>query len=808
MNNYLKTTIRHLFKTPLISSITILGLVVGFSSFLFIVQFVNFEWKYDRFHEESENIYRVAYRFYENGGLKFELARTAPFIGPALKEEVSGIEAYTRMKVWSGMNLVSTQERDKTFIEQRIVFSDPTFFDVFSFPIKKGSSSAALEGPNKVMLSETTARKYFGDENPIGKTVILEDVNSSLRLKVTGIFYDIPENSHFKFDFLISYETFVGLRGEGADNSKYWISFYTYIKSSPSADLNSLEQGLKAFTQSHYPPNEEMGQKVAFDLQPLLDIHLHSALENELETNGSSKRVNFLLIVAVFIIVIAWVNYTNMAVAKSFDRSLEVGIRKIVGAGKTDVFKQFTIEAFLVNSVAMTLAIILFFSSQSFYHRFLGRDTFTDFTFTDVSFWLVVLGLFLIGVFVASIYPALLISSFKPITILKGKGKISNHGKGIWFRKALVTLQFAITTFLIVSTVIVHSQVFFLQNKDLGISIDNTLIINSPILVKSNYGQMVQYFKNELTKHHAIENVAHSGSVPGQNRLAGLRISRNIGEETSFYEAENLDYDFLDLYNIKLLAGRNFSSSNPEDFNSYIVMESLVKQLGFDRPQEIINKYVYLDGKEPRKVIGVVEDYHNLSLATKLTPIILRLNPTKRGFFSIKIADPTQSQEVREFCKEKFEAIFPDDIYISFMLKDEFNRLYDSQRKFGQILTFFSLVSIVLACLGLWGLTYFNAKNKSREIAIRKVFGGSELSILELMGREFLILCLVAFSVAILISYFQFKNWLEGFAYRISMEWWMFVVPCILLLAVVMITVFFQFIKVYRGNTLKSLRSD
>jgi putative ABC transport system permease protein len=807
--NYITVIVRNLLNNKFYTTITLLGLSIGMTACFLILHYVDYQLSYDQFHEKADRIYRIEHQYSEQGEIRSRSARTAAAVGPALKHDFAEVESFVRFLGWFGSNKFTYE--DVTYLENKILFVNPDFFNTFSFSIIKGDKVTGLTGPDKVMISESIARKYFGNNEPMGKELLLQDGSNNLRLTVSGVYKDPPANSHFRFDFLISYDTFISLKGEDANTSWQWTNFYTYILLKPGVNIESVRAKMPAFIESHLGHLKQYNVAVNFKLQPLTDIHLYSDLQDELGETGSGKTVPFLIIIALFILVIAWVNYVNLSTAKALTRAREVGVRKVMGADRKKLVVQFIVESILVNGIAMVIAIAFFLSSFPLFAELTG-NTELKIEIYDYQFWIILMGLFVIGVFLSGLYPSFVLSSFKPVKVLKGKIAYATHG--ILLRKSLVTFQFIVAIILIGGTLTVYQQMKHMLNADLGASIEHTIVINSPIVKDETYIDKMNFFKDELSNYPGIKSITASSTVPSQRGLTGMmvRIANTNQEANTLLSVAEVDYDFVPAYNLKMVKGRNFDVKRPGDKSAVLLSLSACRLLGFTSPEEAMNSEILFSGPpdqpaDIRTVIGITKDYHHNSILSDVLPIVVTLNTKSSRYFSFKI-DAKNIDETIATIQATWDKAFEGNIMHYFFLDDAFNQQYAAELKFERIFKVFSSLAIFIACIGLLGLSAFTANQKAGEIGVRKIVGASVKDILGLLSKTYVKLLLISSLVAAPTTYYIFSNWLNNFSYRIGMEWWMIVAPCIIVFLIAIITISFYTIKAALINPVQFLRSE
>jgi len=807
LKSYFLIAFRNLLKHKTFSAINLFGLATGLACCLLILQYVHYETSYDQFHENIDQLYRVRYDNWQNGRKTFECAAAVPAAGPALKANIPEVENFVRMFPVSGIVSRETPQGDLlSFREDKFQVVDSTIFDIFSFKLIKGNVETALAGPNKVVISERAAKKYFRDEDPIGQNLTFM---GEVETEISGVIEDVPENSHIKFDFLISYRTIVTRWGEGTETSWGWYDFNTYVLLNKQADVTAVQAKWDEWLYNdRHEDWEKYNYKSAFILEPVEDIHLYSDLlqESEPDEQGDGDIVYALSIIAIFILIIAWVNYVNLSTARSIDRANEVGVRKALGAVKSQLRFQFLLESLILNGAAMLIALVVVQITLPYFADLTGRAM-TDALFTQIWFWQVILVLFLVGTFVSGYYPALVLSSFKPVTVLKGK--LRNSSKGILLRKGLVIFQFAASVLLVSGTIIVYQQISHMLNQDLGFSIDQTLVLKGAGIVDdSTYTETFETFKNELLQEAAITKVTSSTNVPGDEIFWTRGIQRLQGgpeSSTTIYNV-GIDYDYLPTFEIDILAGRNFSRDFPSDNRAVILNESITKILQYETPEAAINEEVRVGG-DTMLVVGVLEDYHQMSLKTVQQPMVFRLHEASSSFYALKI-QTAGIQQSMERIQDKWNAYFPGNPFDYFFLDDFFNRQYQSEERFGTVFSIFSLLAIFIAGLGLFGLSSFTARQRTKEIGVRKVLGSTVKGVFVLLSTDFVKLVLISNVIAWPLCWWLMDMWLNSFPFRVSISWWIFPIAGLMVLIISLLTVSYQTIRAATANPVKALKYE
>ena len=801
IKNYFKIAWRSLTRHRGFSFINIFGLASGLACSLLIFLFVKDEKSYDRFNKDSENIYRVVKDFVNDDGTKLPDATTPPALAPAMQKEIPGIATVTRVfPNWGGNFLITYG--DKKITEEKVYRVDSSFFDVFSFPLIQGDKKKVFEQINSIVVTESAAKRYFGKENPMGKVLHFDNLGD---MAVTGIMKDVPAASHFHFDFLISVRKLAG----NIDANWGFYNFYTYIKLKEHTDAASLTKKI----QDLYKRNVENGPNI-FYIQPLKDIHLTSNLKWELEPNSDKLYVYIFTIIAIFILLIAGINYVNLATAKASVRAKEVGVRKVAGAFRSSLVNQFLIESVITCSIACGLAIViaqlLLPTVNTLTHKHLmvlGDPT--------TLIYMIVAAL-LLGV-VAGFFPAFYLSSFKPIIVLKGL-KL-NEKRTLGLRKALVIVQFTISITLIIGALIISQQIHFVQSAKLGLNKDQVLVVKNAGYLSRSDRNAFQYSALQLP---GIKNVATcDGVVGGLNWTNSLRYRGS--ENSQLVNFLSVGNDFLNVLGIQIKEGRNFSEKFPGDtlnngipggsldqnIGSAILNETAVKELGI--PSPAVGKQLFwgndADTMYYVTIVGVTKDFHFTSLRNEIKPFAFFLTNRRVDNFTIKLSTDNLKGSLahlentwKKFSPERpFEYNFLDATYAG---------LYQAETRFQKVFISLVILGIVIACLGLFGLSTFAAQQRVKEIGIRKVLGASVSNVVGLLSKDFLKLVIAALILAVPIAWYFMNKWLEDFAYRIHIQWWIFIVAAIIAIAIAFITISFQAVKSGIANPIKSLRTE
>ena len=811
IRNYLKIAFRNLTKRKGYALLNIFGLAIGITCCLLIFQYVSFERSYDKFIQPNKDIVRLRLDSYQQGKLAWKSATIYPAIGPTLKKEFPEVEDFCRL--YDAELLLSNQQNNVKFNEKKGYYADPASINMLGINLQKGNPREALNAPDQMIISQSFARKYFNDENAVGKILISKDPDISASYLITGVFKDYPVNSHLIIDYLVSYSTLgkinrlYGDTANQTETSFGWYDFYTYLKLKPGTDLKTLESKFPQFCDKYINNGEwQKANNVKVELAaiPLTDIHLYSNYNQEAEVNGDGQTVSFLFLIGILIILIAWINYINLATARSIERAREVGVRKVLGALRTNLIMQFLAESFMLNFIALIIALVAAFFMTPAFNQFVGRVNPAGFALPSEYFSAFLL-LFFTGSFLAGIYPAFVLSGYQPVKVLKGVFK--NTSSGILLRKALITVQFITSVILVAGTIIVYQQIDYMRRQKLGTDISQTLVISAATSSRDSvYVSDFQPFKQEVLRQHNIKSVTSSSSVMG-NEIYWTRGARRLtanSKDVTLYHL-GIDYDFIPSYAIELKAGRNFSQEFVTDKKAVLLNEEAARLLGFETPESAIDQKI--KQRDTLTIVGVVADFHQEGLQKKVQPMILILRPDVRVFYSVKLGNENIHQSVSSI-EKIWGKYFPSDPFNYFFLDDSFNRQYKSDELFGSIFTVFALLAILIACFGLSGLSAYNVLQRRKEIGIRKVMGASLQQLLILLSKDFLRLIVIAFFIAIPITWIVMSRWLDYFAYRINISWWVFAIAGVITIAIAFATISFQAFKAAITKPVTSLRTE
>jgi len=802
--NYIKVALRNISRNKLYSFLNIAGLAIGIACCVLILLYIQDELSFDRFHEKADRIYRVNSHFIiPERTMNF--ATTAHVQGPMFKAEYPEVETYARFSSYGSRKVIRYKEN--TFYEEKFIYAENTLFDVFSFKLIKGNSKDALVKPNSLVITEEIAEKYFGNEDPLGKDL---RVNIDSLFKVTGVMENVPKTSHIRPDFFASFSTLkLEPSGNAAQDMLSNVDYHTYILLREGGDYKEFEQKLVGYIDKYLSATlKALGGSASLEMQPLTSIYLHSNVDGELERTSDISYIYLFSGIGLFILLLACLNFMNLATARSANRAKEVGLRKVVGAHRRQLIKQFLGESMILTFIAIILSLLLVSLTMPIFQDISGKDLAVN-VFSNPVLLIGLLGLFFIVSLIGGSYPAFFLSAFRPVEVLQGKFK--RGAKRSILRISLVSFQFTVSIVLIIGTLMVSKQLNYVRNKRLGYDKDHVvgLRIRNPETQKK-----YEVIKNELLRHPNILNSSASANLPLE-RVA-FSAHHAVGkpeDELIVLSVQIIDEDFLDTYEMEIAQGRNFSKEYPTDPDEAIMVnEAAVKKLGWqDNPiNKEIEMFTSLTTRRKFRIVGVVKDYHFQSLHEEIQPLILYNAPPYEGNYN-RISVRVRPENIREtigFLESKW-AEFDSQYPLEFVfVDDQFDSLYRAEERLGQLFGYFTALAIVIGCLGLFGLTSFTAEQRTKEIGIRKVLGASVSSIIMLLVREFTKWVLLAVVIAWPIGYFVMKNWLQNFHYRTSLGFATFMLAAVLALIISLITVSYQSIRAALANPADSLRYE
>ncbi len=801
LKNYFKIALRNLRKNKIFSFINVFGLAIGLTCFMFIVVFVYNELDYDNYPELAKDIYRINLSVTGNGNVAV-YPNVDVAVGKGIKNAFPEVEAFTRLLPISSF----IKYDEKQFKEEHIAFADSNFLQMFSIPLIEGSGRDALEKPNCIVISKALENKYFGKDEAVGKTLTIGTRGSEY--KVTGVFDKVPDNSHFHFDAFLSFTT-LKIKNETWSN----LGYFTYLLLNENADAKKLEAKFPQLVADYIVPEirNDMGVSLAeaqksvntfvFSLQPLTDIHLNSDTEYELEANGDIKYVYIFSALAIFILLLACVNFTNLSTAIATKRVREVGIRKVMGSVKKQLIFQFLTESVLFTFFAMLCALILMFALVPYFNQLTNKNISFGF-FIDPQWLLAMFLLSLLVGILAGIYPAFFLSAFNPIKNLKGSTPKESFNKN-FLRSGLIVFQFFISTALIISTIHVYQQLHYMQNKKLGYNKEQVLFIQDAGLL----GKDQDAFKQQVLMDNRVVSASISWTVPS-GIFDGTEIypKNNSSNGTTIHaNIYHVDYDYLSTLGINILYGRDFSKNFPSDSAGVIINEAAVRKLGWEGTDPL-GKSIVRSGQHQFNIVGVVEDFHYTSVKLDIAPLMILLGDNYGGLI-LKI----ETKDIDGFLtdlKKQWDAFRPRGPLSYNFLDDKFAALYSNEARTQKIFSFFTLIAIIIASLGLFGLSAFVIEQRTKEIGIRKVLGASITEITLMLSKEFTKWVLIGNIIAWPAAYYFLNKWLEDFAYRTDIGVWTFIISGLIVLMIAFMTISYQSIKAAVANPVNSLRSE
>jgi putative ABC transport system permease protein len=806
LRNYLKVAWRNLVKNKTFSIINILGLAIGLCCFLLIALWVMDELSFDKFNKKADRIYRINSDIVF-GGAALKVPTTSDMMGQVLKKDYPQVEQYTRLYAQGGLLV----KKDGQYIsEENLVWADSTLFEVFTLPALSGNVNTALNEPNTVIITETVARKYFNTTDVIGKVLETNDEGGTT-YKITAVIRDIPKNSHFNFNMIFS-----------MDNVRYgWgqytsHNFYTYLLLRKGTDPKAFEKNFRQYIQKYVVPEaarfmqissieefEKSGNRLEYSLIPLRKIHFQSDRNFDLSPPGNLQYVYIFSAVAIFILLIACINFMNLTTARSANRAREVGIRKVLGTERKDLMTQFLTESTLMVVLSLIIALGIAAIVLPLFNNVATKSMTIQSLFSPMILPLLIALPFAVGL-VAGSYPAFYLSAFKPILVLKGA--LSGRKSG-GFRSTLVVFQFAISIILIIGTIIIYSQLNYIQSKNLGFNKDQILIINNAYTLRNN----VDAFKTEMLKETGVVSGTLTGFLPinssrNDNTLSSQPV---LTAKTGLnLQTWRVDHDYIPTMGMQLLKGRNFSPGHKTDSNAVVLNETAVKLFGLGN--DPVGKKIYNRGNDGNlvaiDVIGVIKNFHFASLRENIGPLGLFLGrSTAMASFKVQAA---KIPSVLRSAETKWKALAPG-MPFSYQFMDEgFSNMYRAEQRVGKIALIFSLLAIFIACLGLFGLATFIAEQRTKEIGIRKVLGASIQGIVQLLSKDFLKLVIIAFVIAVPVGWYFMNRWLQDFAYRVQISWWVFLIAGLAAMLIAVITVSFQAVRAALNNPVNNLRTE
>lgn len=804
LSYYLQTAVRNLSVNRFFSLVNIAGLAVGMAVSVLILNYVFFEFSYDKMHSKKERIYRVESSFYEGNVLTDDWATSSFGYGSAIAKELPGVEDFVRIGMHNSEQTVSYKEERSR--ETGIAYAGPSFLNIFNFRLIKGASNDQLLRPRTVIITETVAAKFFKNEDPLGKMMTFAAGTTFINCEVTGIIEDFPGNSHIRLNYLISYETLPAYMKE------FWYMHeaYTYLLLEPLADPAKIESGFAAMAEKYKTLDALRNKTWTVKLVPLEKIHLNPQKQYEKEVKGNKGSLFILIALAVVILLTAWINYVNLTTARSMERSKDIGLKKVVGASRIEIVYQFLTESLLVNIVSVIFAIILVMLLNPVFSRITGEDI-GLFILNQPEFWLIATVFLILGIVISGSYPALIMSRIKPAEIIKSN--YFSSGKAGIVRQALVIFQFTAAIILICGTFIVKKQIRFMEEQDPGVDINQTIVLKFPVS-RDSLDQKIAHFAENLETQRDIASVSLTGAVPGMeiaffasNRLQGVG-----SEQHRLYEMLTVDESFVKTFGFKLLAGRSFQRGFGNEMEYLMINEAAMQYLNIARPEDAIGRKVLLEGEDSAvTIIGVLENWHQRGLGKSYTPIMIlrngRLSWVPPRFLAIKTSG-TKYDEIVRSIRERWNSYFPEASFNYFFLDQYFDSQYKSDRRFGEIVIIFTVIAFFISILGLWALTVLSVSKKVKEAGIRKIHGATSHNIFFHLSKEIIRLIFVAYIIAVPVSLMLMKGWLHNFAFRTNINILIYIAGGFITLAIAVIIVGWQSRKVATTNPVEAIRYE
>jgi putative ABC transport system permease protein len=803
VRNYFSFAFRSLRKRATFSMINILGLALGVCACLIILKYIDFETSYDKFHINAASTYRINRTSIKNGERQIPNVWTTFGLGPALQNDVPEVLRYIRLHPEEAVITHQPSSGEaRAFHESKIAAVDSTFFRAFTFNAVEGDLKLSLDEPNSIVLTQAASKKYFGNQNPVGETMTLSGGRMSGSYTVTAVMEDVLQNSHFTFEFLVPLHNIFLHNQYRNDDGWGTNNFITYVQLHDGASYENAEQKLPAFSERRLDPKwKAHSLRMELRLQPLREIHLNPGLRDNVETI-SRQTIYFFGVIAIFILFIAWINYINLSTARAMEREREVGIRKAIGAFRSELVTQFLFESILINFIGIVFAVGLALAFLPVLGDVIGKKL--SFDFGDIRLWITLSGLFIAGTLASGIYPAFVMSSFRVTRVLKGNGN-----RGQFLRKSLVVFQFAASLILIAGTFAVYRQIGYMREQDKGLNMDQMLVVNGPGTIKWKLAkQKLAILKEEASKIPGVKGVATSGAVPGgeHNWAADVRKSGAMLGDFKSSSVVWIDPDFISVYDISFLAGRNFNPNIRSDMESVIINEAALGAFELGTAEQALQEQLILDS-DTAQIIGVLKNYNWSSLKSEVKPFIFMADTIVPSSITFQLEGKSITPTV-EAIDKLYKDLIPGEPFEYNFLNESFNAQYKSDQQFGSIFGLFAGLAVAISCLGLWGLASFTTSQRLKEIGVRKVLGATVGNIFYLLSSQFLRLVLFAAIIALPLAWYGMSTWLDGFAFKIDLQWDLFVLPVAILILIALSTVSLQVLKGATTNPVDTLRSE
>lgn len=804
IRNYIALAYRNLLKTKWLSLVNIGGLSMGLAAGILILNYVAYERSFDNIHKQGDRIFRVESQFFEDGELSDDWATASFGYASAMHEHFPEVEDYVRIDISQTEGIVRFE--DLKYREKAIVATESSFFSIFSFPLISGDPKEVLEGPNSVVITQSMASKYFGEENPIGKVLTISLGFQILECEVTGVLADFPRNSHFRYDFLISWATLPEWKKD------FWYSHetYSYVLLVPGAEPEAIEAAFPEMAEK-YKTREALRNKTwGIELLPLRDIHLAVQKQYEQEVKGNAKALNALILAALAILVIAWINYINLTTTRSIERAGEVGIRKVAGATRRELVFQFMTETFVINSLSFALALLLVAVISPLFGNIMGKNI-PFVLLREAVFWGGLSIVYFTGIFLSGFYPAFVLSSIKLASTLSGKFIHSRKAGRV--RKGLVIFQFSFAVVLITGFFILFKQLKYMENQALGVDIESVMAIKYPVRTV-NFEEKFVTFMEELKELAGVSDAAISSAVPGMEVAYFISnyTASDLVPQNRLYEMLGVDYNYISTYRLEIIAGRDFSREFEHDVNRIIPNEEAVKALGYSSAEEAIGEKVMLEGdSDPVEIVGVIQNYHQQGLNKAFTPIILfmhnRIRWIRLNYISVNMLN-TDTPRLSEEINILWNRFFSESTFDYFYVQPFYDTQYRGDRRFNLVFGLFTAISILISILGLWTLVLFEAMIANKNNSIRRVFGASHLNLFLGLSKGYLFLIGLSIAIGTPVSYFLMKIWLSQYSFRTDLNWWIFASAGLLTFIITCLTIARQTYLAATRNPVDALKTE
>ncbi len=803
--SYLNAAFRLMLKQRYFFIVNVLGLSLGLTACLMILQYTNYHSSFDRRNPDAKNIYRVWYQRDSENGDVVRFASACPPIGPQLKQHFPEVESFARLFKY---DCVGSFE-DIAFKEERVFYAEPNILKLLSVPLVLGDTTGVLSSPDKVLLSRSTAERYYGSSNPVGK---IWRLNKKKVYTVAGIFSDFPDNVHLKVDVFLPWNSFEYTHRPGFNDAWFNSGFYTYVRLRNGVDPLAFESKIQPMVDSEigdFLRENKVG--MSFGLQPLTSIHLNSHLMQEVEVNGNRRVVDFLKIIAWFILIIAWVNYVNLSTISSLKRAREIGIRKVVGSGRLGLVTQLAVEGAIVGLVAIVFSVMIVELFQGQYLSLSGLPLSSG-LWTKPWTYAVLAGVFLLVTFTGGIYTALVIVTRPIVSTLRGE--VSSGTGGAKLKRAMVVFQYAIAIAMLAGTSLVFLQLKHLRTQDLRFDPSNIAALPFPSVGDSTLALRVASFKEELARYPFVEAVSQTSAIPGKPNIFNRGGISRVGADQSSgknYRITVTDSSYLRVFRVKMVDGGWLQQKSDGDLRTVVVNLNAMHDLGFNAPEQAIGQRIYIDGNNEFTIVGVVDDFFQLSPKEAIEPQIfavgVRLPMSLKGFLAIRTKNPMSAQQLSMIEKD-YHKFFPDNPYNYLFIDSFYNSQYSEEERFGRVFGLFSFLALFITALGLTSLTAYTGEQRRREFGIRKVLGATSTDIVKMLLSGYLFLAFIATFLIFPVIYYAGNSWLESFPLRIKLFWWIFVLPPVLISLLTGIVVYLQSIKYAKMNPVEAIHCD